>query len=66
MKETKIKFNYVIGHYWKDDVGSVGAYNHFGEVHFGPMEEAMMMLEYVQNKSPDYKWKIFQLVSVPT
>jgi hypothetical protein len=66
MKETKIKFNYVIGHYWEDSLGSVGTYNYFGEVHFGTMEEASDMLEYVKNKSPDRKWKIFQLVSVPT
>ncbi len=59
-----MKLNYAIGHYWDDETGSVGCYNYFGEVHYGTIEEAQVMLEYVQEKSPDHNWKIFQLIKM--
>jgi hypothetical protein len=58
-----MKLNYAIGHYW-DDTNSIGCYNYFGEVHYGTLEEARDLLKYVQEKSPDHDWKIFQLISV--
>jgi hypothetical protein len=59
-----MKLNYAIGHYWDDETGAVGCYNYFGEVHYGTIEEAQVMLEYVQEKSPDHNWKIFQLIKM--
>lgn len=56
-----MNFNYVIGHYWNDDSGSIGCYDFFGEVHYGPIESAQEMLEYVKSKSPDWDWKIFKV-----
>jgi hypothetical protein len=59
-----MKLNYAIGHYWQEEAGSVGCYNYFGEVHYGTIEEANDMLEYVKTKSSDHDWKIFQLVKM--
>jgi hypothetical protein len=70
-KKQARKFNYAVGHYWEGESGSVGAYNYFGEVHYGTMEEARYTLEYVQGrdknltKSERRDWRIFQLIEVP-
>lgn len=59
-----MKFNYAIGHYWNDESGSIGCYSYFGEVHYGTMEDAENMLDYVQGKSPEHDWKIFKVIGV--
>lgn len=70
-KKQSQKFNYAVGHYWETELGSVGTYNYFGEVHYGTMEEAKNTLAYVQGKDKKEPkedrrdWRIFQLVEVP-
>lgn len=62
---TKVKINYVVAHYWDDEPSRLGAYMiHNSEVQFGTIEDAKTFLKYVRKKSPEHKWKIFQLVSV--
>jgi hypothetical protein len=69
-KKTAKQFNYAVGFYWQDDNGSVGCYAHGSEVHYGTMEDARNFLAYVQSqkktRAEKAKYKIFQLVEVPT
>jgi len=37
---------------------------HNAEVQFGSFEDARTFLKYVRKEMPQYKWKIFQLVSI--
>jgi hypothetical protein len=37
---------------------------HNSEVQFGTIEDAKTFLKYVRKARPEYKWKIFQLVSM--
>ena len=55
------KFNYCVAHFWEGENGSIGAYNYFGEVHFGSVKEAESTLAYVKKKSPDKNWQIFKV-----
>lgn len=69
----KPKFNYVVGFYWPEGNGSVGAYNYFGEVHYGTLEDAKELQRYCQAKLDNVdedgedirEYRIFQLVRVP-
>lgn len=72
-KKKAKKFNYAVGFYWeKDENDSVGVYAYGGELHYGTMEDAKGLLEYVQTnenthepKSRRKEYRIFQLVEVP-
>ena len=55
------RFNYCVAHHWEGENGSIGAYNYFGEVHFGSLTEAESLLAYVKGKSPDKDWQIFKV-----
>lgn len=65
MKKEKNKFNYAVGHYWEGANGSVGCYACGSQIHFGTLKDAKNYLKYVEAQSPEYTWKIFQLVEVP-
>lgn len=62
--EMKDKFNYAVGHYYEGDSGTIGRYALFGEVRYGTIHHATGFLEYVKSKSPDKKWKIFELMEM--
>jgi hypothetical protein len=71
-KKKAKKFNYAVGFYWKkDENDSVGVYAYGGELHYGTMEDAKGLLEYVQEqeklqpKARREEYRIFQLVEVP-
>lgn len=60
-----MQINYVVAHYWDGEPQRLGAYMiHNSEVQFGTFEDAKTFLKYVRQKSPEHKWKLFQLVSV--
>lgn len=60
-----VKINYVVAHHWENEPSRLGAYMmHNSEVQFGTMKDAQTFLKYVRQKSPERKWRIFQLVSV--
>jgi len=69
-KKQAKKFNYAVGHYWEGESGAVGCYAYHSEVHYGTMVDAQNFLAYVQSqkktKAEKAKYKIFQLVEVPT
>lgn len=70
MAKKKSEFNFVVGFYWNNVNGSVGAYAMGSEVHFGTLEAAKQFQKYCQtradNKGKDARtYKIFQLVEVP-
>jgi hypothetical protein len=61
----KVKINYVVAHYWDNEPMRLSAYMlHNSEVQFGTIEDAKTFLKYVRKARPEYKWKIFQLVSM--
>ena len=47
------KFNYCIARYWKAGEVSLCVYDYFGEVHYGNMDQATKLLNYVTNSYPD-------------
>jgi hypothetical protein len=69
MKKSK-EFNYAVGHYWQGDSGSVGVYCYHSEVHYGTIADAQDFLAYVRSqqktKAEKEKYKIFQLIEIPT
>jgi hypothetical protein len=62
--ETVKKFNYCVAHYWEDGGGQIGPYTYFNTIFFGTTDEANDFLEYVKQQSPEYDWKIFQILEM--
>ena len=65
-KKHKREFTYAVGHYWKGESGQVGCYAYGNELFYGTMKDAKKFLKYVESKSPEKEWCIFQLIEVPT
>jgi len=68
-KKKAKQFNYAVGHHWEGESGAVGIYRYFNDVHYGTMEDANKLLEYVRSKkktrAEKAKYKIFQLIELP-
>lgn len=47
------KFNYCIARYWKVGEASLSVYDYFGEVHYGNMDQATQLLNYVTKDRVD-------------